>query len=264
MVISDDFENGTSTGNEFVWIPVGKVYITTDDEKTEANTKTITLARYVFNSDGSIKEDRTQTEPNGKLYTASEIKENSNYYTDSEAGAFKTSAIKNGGYYIGRYEAGDAIATANGIARSTATDGTLVCKSNQQVYNFITKAEAQTKSQAMYNNSNFTSDLINSYAWDTAILFIQTMSEDNDYAKQRSLNTGSLKKTGESGDVQYNIYDMASNVKEWSTETCSRSYGPCAPRGGYYSDSYYCTSSRDYDSDRAGKPSAFRPILYVN
>ena len=31
-------------GNQFVWIPVGKIY--TDTEKTEANAKTITLGRY--------------------------------------------------------------------------------------------------------------------------------------------------------------------------------------------------------------------------
>ena len=40
-IVAEDGE-----GNQFVWIPVGKIY--TDTEKTEANAKTITLGRYSY------------------------------------------------------------------------------------------------------------------------------------------------------------------------------------------------------------------------
>ena len=41
----------------------------------------------------------------------------------------------------------------------------------------------------MYSSSNFESDLINSYAWDTAIVFIQEFSGDTDYSRQAGRNT---------------------------------------------------------------------------
>ena len=257
LVITDKVNEttGASEGNEFVWIPVGDVY--TDEAQTEANKKTITMARYLFNNNGSVNETLSKTEASAQLKTSSTA---SYYYTDPEVAEFKTSAIKNGGYYIGRYEAGDADAIE---ARSSATDGTLVCKANQQVYNYIKRSDAITKSQQMYNNSNFTSDLSNSFAWDTAIVFIQTMSNSYDYAKQGSLNTGSLITTGTSGDSQYNIYDMASNVFEWSTENWSYSGSPCVYRGGDYSYRYNPASARFVDSDRASAKYAFRPILYM-
>ena len=44
----------------------------------------------------------------------------------------------------------------------------------------------------MYTSNNFTSDLMNSYAWDTAITFIQKCTDKTNYANQSSLNTSFL------------------------------------------------------------------------
>ena len=60
------------------------------------------------------------------------------------------------------------------------------------------------------------SDLTNSYAWDTAIVFIQEMKNSN-YANKTGGN-GTLKNTGETGDKICNIFDMAANLLEWTTE----------------------------------------------
>ena len=129
----------------------------------------------------------------------------------------------------------------------------------------------------MYNSSNFDSDLINSYAWDTAIVFIQLFSNDTNYSRQGGKNTtASLQKCGESilnsvnsgdetRDVRCNIFDMSGNTCEWSTETASGTRGPCVNRGGYYPSSTY-----DYTSSRYGNLTtdsnntiSFRPILYL-
>ena len=40
----------STSGSQFVWIPVGKIY--TDVAKTDANAKTIELNRYTFDSNG--------------------------------------------------------------------------------------------------------------------------------------------------------------------------------------------------------------------
>ena len=122
----------------------------------------------------------------------------------------------------------------------------------------------------MYTSNNFTSDLMNSYAWDTAITFIQKCTDKTNYANQPSLNT-SLSQTGTNTltetnkiDKQCNIFDMASNVREWTTETCSDSNSPCVNRGGYYIYSSYYTSYR-YGRSTSGSSDyiGFRPLLYL-
>ena len=90
-------------------------------------------------------------------------------------------------------------------------------------------------------NSNFTSDLVNSYAWDTAITFLQTFdnraeeAKTKPYSRQNSLNSSFAEKGTnqlETKDIICNIYDMASNMFEWSTETYSSTSNPCVIRGG--------------------------------
>jgi len=148
-----------------------------------------------------------------------------------------------------------------------------VCKANQQVYNWITKEDSQTKSKQMYNNSNFKSDLINSYAWDTAIIFIQKITGDLKYAnipgnlktsKSEPQTTGEniLEETSKI-DMECNIYDMAGNVVEWSTEACNNSKNDCVNRGGYYSNIYSFTSTRYNLIDDIYSNQGFRPILYM-
>ena len=65
-------------------------------------------------------------------------------------------------------------------------------------------------------------------------------------------------------DIQCNVYDMASNVYEWTTETSIDSDSPCVGRGGAYDYSYNYTSSRNNGSasDSYGNV-GFRPLLFV-
>ncbi len=120
---------------------------------------------------------------------------------------------------------------------------------------------AATQSRNMYDNTNpFASDLINSYAWDTAIVFIQNCTNTN-YSKQTGLHSDSVSITGTTEDVQCNIYDMASNAYEWTTET---STSPCTFRGGSHNISNNYASSRHPDSSSRISPDiAFRTILYM-
>ena len=130
----------------------------------------------------------------------------------------------------------------------------------------------------MYSSSNFESDLINSYAWDTAIVFIQEFSGDTNYSEQRGRNTArAVQKCGESildynldvgdeaQDIRCNIYDMAGNTREWSTETYSNTIGPCVSRGGYYNNTTYFTSNRSilYYTTFSGDFLSARPTLYL-
>ena len=272
-IIIEDVNAGdeNTKGSQFVWIPVGDVYISS--EHTEENKKTITLGRYTFGSNGTATP--VQTAENWSQEVAIETfykeLETSRYgnATAKNLEAFITKATTSGGYYIGRYEAGDALATTSERTDSTNDTNPIVCKTGVYPYNFVTQPQASSLSQGMYNSSNFDSDLINSYAWDTAIVFIQTFSGDADYSKQIRLQS-TLTKCGEATDgikkdVRCNIYDMAGNTREWSTEAYSDSYDPCASRGGYYNNTIYYTSSRGSNRFPTGSYdfSCFRPILYL-
>ena len=285
--------------SEYVWIPVDGI-IGEDGDLNEVNAENIEdrkilLGRYVFKSDGTVDttEGTTPTTLGGQLKISST---DSYYYTEDTTGkgntvatgekgidSFIQSVRDNHGYYIGRYEAGvtgyDAsnILTDNGNDEPswtgyTAKEGEnlkLVSKSGVQPWNYVTQNKASELCQNLYSGVN--SDLVNSYAWDTAILFIQKYA-DSDYSRQFGQSTTrQISLTGEgilpntsTVDKQCNIYDMAGNCREWTTETSSSSYGPCVIRASCYDDSIFYTSFRYYaGTTSAGSRSSFRSLLYL-
>ena len=188
----------------------------------------------------------------------------------------------NKGFYIARYEAsygsgynnsGTDTATKFGNAKplskvSTANSTSSMSYTVGTLWNDITQGQAALVSQNMYKNDKYVeSDLVNSYAWDTAIVYIQAMGNSN-YANANGGTNTSLKDTGSTGDEKCKIFDMAGNEWEWTTEygsyTDSRCAYPCTIRGGYFDNSVYYTSDREYynATDSFGKI-GFRPLLYV-
>ena len=261
-IVIEDATYTKTKGSQFVWIPVG----TGENAIKKANNGTvkIKLSRYTFEEDGTPidQEDNSINSDYQELAT-------SNYgnATAKDIEKFKTSANSNHGYYIGRYEAG-----------KTDNDGFMVCKSGQEVWNYITQPKASEVSRNMYGSeAKVTSDLINSYAWDTAIVFIQkcgTESNSSTYSytvgesststsEPQATGTNILKATNKI-DKQCNIFDMAGNCFEWTTETSSNSGWPCVYRGGDYNDSGDYTSDRnDSNTSHATSPDSFRPLLYL-
>ena len=258
IVIEDVTETATK-GSQFVWIPVGKI------TKADGTTTTITLGRYDFNSTTGVESAYTGKFVEEDSNDTSTLKKYGNTIAKNITN-FKNSVATNGGYYIGRYEARTA------TARSAKTDALtqITEKGTENVYNYVKQIQAAQLSQNMYNSDKFTSDLMNSYAWDTAIVFIQNCGTNNKYSRQNSLNT-TLLQTGTNSltdtskiDVQCNIYDMASNIQEWTTETSNDSSYPCVVRGGVYNISYNYTSGRNGSSTSSSSAiTGFRPLLYL-
>ena len=142
---------------------------------------------------------------------------------------------------------------------------------NGPVWNNIKQVDASVAAQKMYEGEeNYTSDLVNSYAWDTAIVYIQKMGNGN-YANANGETIGNknLVNTGSDGDKKCNIFDLACNVQEWTTEYSTETNGiggrtPCVLRGGYFDTRNYKTASREdenvyYYYEKLG----FRPLLYL-
>mgnify|MGYP001102129002 FL=1 len=246
--------------NEFVWIPVGQV------KQADGNIVNINFSRYTFDEVGNgtdIKKSSAET------YFQELTMSDKGNTTAKDINAFKISAVSNKGYYIGRYEARTQTKrTASGNALTQLTE-----KPNEYVYNYVTQPQAASLSRNMYNNTNFTSDLVNSYAWDTAITFLQafdnrTTSKVKAYSRQTSLNTTAAE-TGTNNlstkDKICNLYDMASNAFEWTTETSKDVNYTCTRRGGCWKVSNNYTSGRGFSSNiEAFEGTSFRPIIYLN
>ncbi len=136
------------------------------------------------------------------------------------------------------------------------------------LWNRITQLDASKVSIKTYSASTTVkSDLINSYAWDTAIVYIQEVGNVN-YANQTSKNEN-LSNTGTNEDEVCKINGMASNIIEWTTEYTtyinnSEAYACCSRGGKYYNSSNNFTVLRN-SNNVTGSASdyGFRFILYM-
>ena len=233
-------ENGTD-GNQFVWVPVGTI------KNKNNTTNTITLGRYSsFTATNGVYtpaqvasvENCTQEVTINTNYKELSVFRAGNSATDSTAQnatarnleEFISTTLANGGYYIARFEA-------------SGTASKITSKYNQTVLGNITQPNAAKAAREMYgeikenNKLVYASDLVNSYAWDTAIIFIQTYSTETDASSYASQNKStSFANTGKSNDKYCNIFDMSGNAYEWTTEYSAKSvdsdFCPCVPRGG--------------------------------
>ena len=275
-------------GNQFVWIPVGRVY----KDNTGTNYSDIQLGRYMFNrSNGTptlVQAAYTEENPNNyeqivtleSYYQEFATRSNPDGIASNgldglnaiakNLGEFVNSVRENAGYYLARYEAsyGDGTSYDNYKAASKVSSGMYGMTKGYLVV-AISQINAAKMSRNMYNNENSVgveSDLASSYAWDTAIVFIQEMGNTN-YANKTSVNT-KITNTGTTMDKVCNIYDMASNIQEWTTEyslskTSSRAEAGVR-RGGHVDIStYYVANRHGQEVNNTGFIGSFRPIAYI-
>ena len=271
-------ENGEDK-NQFVWVPVGTI------KNKNGSTNTITLGRYEFDSSTGALKSNTPVQVASVENCTQEVTINTNYKelsvfragnsaTDSTAqnatarnlSEFISTTLANRGYYIARFEA-------------SGTASKVTSKYDQTVLTNITQPNAAKAAREMYgeikqnNKLVYASDLVNSYAWDTTIIFIQTYSTETDASSYASKNKStSFANTGINNDKYCNIWDMSGNASEWTTEYSTYSYVsnfyPCVPRGGYYytadGGAISCTSYRGNSYTTSSYSSnGLRPLLYV-
>mgnify|MGYP005767198109 FL=1 len=277
-------ENKVSTGlvvrnaqdlNEFVWIPVENMGYKYD--------------RYAF----------LTTQPADGIDEATnslKIKQltDSNYYFTEAISSDETESIeKYGGYYIGRYETGIEGYTAfsetsDGTTNWTGyTGGNLSIQKGKQVWNYITRDKAKEVAEGLYTDAEngVISKLCSSYAWDTALKFIQTNystyptnSTQGNYSdteftytdldgnsQTKANGEAVLVPTGQTTAVN-NIYDMGGNVYEFTTEINNNTPKIYTVRGGYYNDTYTVATPAwraTASSTDAGAETGFRVALFI-
>ena len=120
---------------------------------------------------------------------------------DEKYQKFILSALKNGGFYISRYELG------------IEQNGEIVSKANKELLTDISKTELLYKINNMYDKKDFSCELINGYAYDTTLEWIIS----NDDIKTYYIKHGETVLTGRNSNK--NIYDLFDNIFEYTIET---------------------------------------------
>ena len=256
-------------GNQFVWIPVDNIA----DYKRSA---------YFTDVATGIIHKKSNSE---------KIKNNAgtDYYYERLSTEEQLSVEANKGYYIGRYEAGDKESTETKKLRESgaSTSNTITVKAGQAPYNYVTITQSRNLSEGFSEKQGYTSvksKLVSSYAWDTAIAFIQkthpnygSSSEGENYPdisfsytdisgvrQVKEKNSKILIPTGQTM-AKNNIYDMGGNVDERTTEYSSDGGYFITSRGGSYNleSNRNPAGCRYYGSGAAGVAAGFRITLFL-
>ena len=257
-------------GNQYVWIPC-----TTDSTSSKLQYARTEWGVEEDGDDNSraIKDELTLTDASvtySDADTANGINADVSKEIVAQIKAEKTSVAKYGGYYIGRYEVGK-----NG--------DTAVVKYNQTPYASITWSTAYGLAKKIITNSEATSYLCSSYAWDTAVNFIQNNSTAKNYATSIEGFNGNwnpqavkdpsgnvIKPAGTSQQLNTglttqfcNIFDMGGNEAEFTTELNPGTSETVVLRGGHYYYRHPAGYRWDGDSGYAGVGYGFRATLFL-
>ena len=257
-------------GNQYVWIPC-----TTDSTSSKLQYARTEWGVEEDGDDNSraIKDELTLTDASvtySDADTANGINADVSKEIVAQIKAEKTSVAKYGGYYIGRYEVGK-----NG--------DTAVVKYNQTPYASITWSTAYGLAKKIITNSEATSYLCSSYAWDTAVNFIQNNSTAKNYATSIEGFNGNwnpqavkdpsgnvIKPAGTSQQLNTglttqfcNIFDMGGNEAEFTTELNPGTSETVVLRGGDYYDGVPAGYRWDSFSGTARIIYGFRATLFL-
>lgn len=257
-------------GNQYVWIPC-----TTDSTSSKLQYARTEWGVEEDGDDNSraIKDELTLTDASvtySDADTANGINADVSKEIVAQIKAEKTSVAKYGGYYIGRYEVGK-----NG--------DTAVVKYNQTPYASITWSTAYGLAKKIITNSEATSYLCSSYAWDTAVNFIQNNSTAKNYATSIEGFNGNwnpqavkdpsgnvIKPAGTSQQLNTglttqfcNIFDMGGNEAEFTTELNPGTSETVVLRGGDYNGFDPAGYRWDNGSGYAYIDHGFRATLFL-
>ena len=172
-------------GNQYVWVVVPRtkeVYKTTELGKT-----TFTDADYT-SIENDLKE-YTKTYRNGTSYSDTwyDDTKNEGWLTETEYNTLKNDMLKsvylNGGFYVGRYEAGIGTnrtsieAQVNGKYPIPTT--TPVTKADAYPYTYVTRTQAQKLAEGV-NSGNRISSLMLGVQWDLVLAFMHNKGNIDD------------------------------------------------------------------------------------
>ena len=307
-VIEDDLNKGVvikdSNGNEWTWIEVPKsIYVNATYNGGTAPTSSTDYTKIESTMQKYAEAYRT----NGGYY-GTHIDE---WYSEAQHGfasadeynnhknTMLKSVYENGGFYIGKYEAGTDIIRTSASAELI----TPVIREGAYPYNYITNKQAQEKSKELATGGR-TSSLMFGIQWDLVLKHIEnkqgktqaelkndsttwgnyydatfeitkgkystdggdTFTEVNGTYTKPSYNSVILTTGATERNSVLNIYDLSGNEYEWTLENSTDTTYPSVYRGG----GHYHTGSNPGGAWGHGKGEVsdsfwgidFRPALW--
>ena len=248
-------------GNEFVWVPC-----VTDSAKIKEGDN---VELFKKTTEGKYNEFGFSLSPTDTTIKDTEPTE-----------AIRTSVGTYGGFYIAKYESGVPVDEDGNEIASTSATATQKARSvsGATAWTDISRTNAIVAAQNMVDSSvaGVNSGLISGECWDTTLKWMVNTSDnalnepnagyDIDSTENGWYSDASNRKKTTTGQYPINnIYDMAGNVYEWTTENCTDiGYSYLVVRGGPSdnSGSLSPAASRVYSYDSASNLIAFRVVLY--
>ena len=199
-----------ATGSEYVWVEVPRT-------TTVYPTAGLNITSFTNDEYSNIETDLhtyTNDYRNGTSY--SDV-----YYPDSTTGWFTEtgdtsydtakkkmlkSVYQNGGFWVGRYEAG--IENEANIRKTESSTATLtpVSKQNAYPYNYVTRTQAKVLAEQVESGS-YTSSLMFGVQWDLVLKYIQMKKEATVTDIKTKLNSNSIP-IGNYNNNQWNITNV--------------------------------------------------------
>lgn len=233
-------EGDSSTGaiikdandNEFVWVPVN-------------NSSDYQRQIFINNGDGITTEDIEELNLN-----------------DATNQDYIDSIMNYKGFYVARYETGKEDETDTPVSKKGVIPWTMV----------VWEKAKDIATQMYTENDYFQTDLISSYAWDTVCNWMRNtgtnIDDSTNYGNYQNSIDG-LNRVVETGSNERwkvnNIYDMAGNVWEYTTEEYGNHEKYHMGRGGGYWNygNLYPISTRGTSEDAADINIGFRIVMYL-
>lgn len=230
--------------NQYVWVPVDGVNV-----RYEANYS------YPADYDSNAENTVDRSVPDGVINQEAQIE-------------------RYGGYYIARYEAGDPSATSK-RGSSSGTTAKPVSRQGVWPYTYVDRQVIKEFSETAYNSDFVQSGLVTGTQWDTMCLWISSAGYNVDSNSTSwgnytgtFFNQNKLAVTGSNDKYKAkNIYDVAGNAWELSSEWYKNDKYPYIKRGGsnYFNINRRPAAFREciQDSKLFSADLGFRVVLYI-
>ena len=198
-----------SKGNEYVWVEVPKTLYDNESYNTETakgdrkpnlgeeynendyNNIEYCLKKYVTDYTSSYSKDiysEDTTIQNG-WFTGTED------YNTAKQKMLK-SVYENGGFWVGRYEAGiekeSNVRTSNKEGTAIVPSLTPVTKQNAYPYNYVTRTQAKVLAERV-RGENYTSSLMFGIQWDLMVKYIEDKTVENAKDTEKEITRTNIK-----------------------------------------------------------------------
>lgn len=133
--------------------------------------------------------------------------------SNSTATGLVNSVAQNYGFYVGRYESSQYEANGQRVAGSVGNTNPW------NNVNYIDALNASNIMSSIFGYEGYQTALMNSYAWDTILAWINNSTESYSSSTAYGNYSGNIRNTGTTeSDRKNNICDIAGNLREWTTE----------------------------------------------